>query len=122
MEIDKIGVHTSHCCKMHYCKYGKDDCPVMLGTHQQLGSCEMCPPWTLKWPTKEGMYWYYGHRGFDIKDGCSLWTAQLTKIAGFKDIKPSCFINGERIFHPAQGWFLPMRLPDLPPMPLPEPL
>jgi hypothetical protein len=37
-----IGVHTSHCCAKHGCKYGNAECPVVLGTHQQEFPCEDC--------------------------------------------------------------------------------
>jgi hypothetical protein len=37
-----IGVHTSHCCTPHGCKYGEADCPVVLGTHKQEYLCEEC--------------------------------------------------------------------------------
>jgi len=37
-----IGVHTSHCCVRHGCKYGDEDCPVVLGTHKQKYDCEDC--------------------------------------------------------------------------------
>ena len=37
-----IGVHTSHCCARHGCKYSNDECPVVLGTHQQEYLCEWC--------------------------------------------------------------------------------
>jgi hypothetical protein len=34
-------VHDSHCCPDHGCKYGDEDCPVVLG--KELGVfCEMC--------------------------------------------------------------------------------
>jgi hypothetical protein len=36
------GVHTAHCCTRHGCKYGKDDCPVELGTVKQEFPCEFC--------------------------------------------------------------------------------
>lgn len=42
-DID-IGVHLSHCCKDHGCKYNDTNCPVVLGTHNQLGPCEDCIP------------------------------------------------------------------------------
>lgn len=32
----------SHCCKDHGCKYGYDDCPVVLGTVVQEFPCEDC--------------------------------------------------------------------------------
>ncbi len=37
-----IGVHTSHCCAVHGCKYGNSKCPVVLGTHKQQYPCEDC--------------------------------------------------------------------------------
>ena len=39
---DKVGVHQSHCCWKHGCKYGDDDCPVELGTVKQDHLCEYC--------------------------------------------------------------------------------
>ena len=36
------GVHQSHCCEEHFCKYGDDDCPVVLGIIKQGYPCEMC--------------------------------------------------------------------------------
>ena len=39
---DSIGVHASHCCKWHGCKYGDEDCPVVLGQVEQLYTCEYC--------------------------------------------------------------------------------
>lgn len=32
----------SHCCKEHGCKYGYDDCPVVLGTAPQEYRQECC--------------------------------------------------------------------------------
>lgn len=36
------GVHESHCCLEHGCKYGDDNCPVALGQTPQDYTCEMC--------------------------------------------------------------------------------
>lgn len=36
------GVHITHCCLEHGCKYGDDECPVELGLVKQQYSCEMC--------------------------------------------------------------------------------
>lgn len=38
--VDKQGVHTSHCCKWHGCKYGDEDCPVVIGIAEQEYLCE----------------------------------------------------------------------------------
>ena len=37
-----IGVHISHCCKWHGCKYGDPDCPVVNGEVEQEYRCEDC--------------------------------------------------------------------------------
>ena len=37
-----MGVHESHCCKIHGCKYGEADCPVTTGRTRQLYLCEDC--------------------------------------------------------------------------------
>lgn len=36
-------VHKTHCCSVHGCKYGDDDCPVAAGTIKQDSLCEECP-------------------------------------------------------------------------------
>jgi hypothetical protein len=36
------GVHSSHCCKWHGCKYGDPDCPVVTGKVKQEYLCEYC--------------------------------------------------------------------------------
>lgn len=42
MEKSKWGVHISHCCLMHGCKYGDEDCPVVTGEAVQEYTCESC--------------------------------------------------------------------------------
>jgi len=42
MEADHIGVHETHCCIIHGCKYGDSDCPVSLGEAPQVFPCEDC--------------------------------------------------------------------------------
>jgi hypothetical protein len=37
-----MGVHESHCCIEHGCKYGDDDCPVSNGVTKQSYTCESC--------------------------------------------------------------------------------
>jgi hypothetical protein len=38
---EKWGVHETHCCKRHGCKYGEhDNCPVTLGLIKQAYGCE----------------------------------------------------------------------------------
>lgn len=40
--VDRIGVHQTHCCVYHGCKYGDSDCPVMIGETTQKYPCEEC--------------------------------------------------------------------------------
>jgi hypothetical protein len=37
-----IGVHATHCCKWHGCKYGDPDCPVVSGEVEQEYLCWDC--------------------------------------------------------------------------------
>lgn len=41
-EAQRAGVHGTHCCVKHGCKYGEDDCPVELGKVIQEHPCEEC--------------------------------------------------------------------------------
>lgn len=36
------GVHRTHCCKEHGCKYNDAECPVVLGNIKQDRLCEIC--------------------------------------------------------------------------------
>ena len=36
-------VHARHCCVIHGCKYGHDDCPVGYGEVEQQFPCIECP-------------------------------------------------------------------------------
>lgn len=42
MEESKYGVHRRHCCALHGCKYGNDDCPVTNRIIDQEYPCEEC--------------------------------------------------------------------------------
>lgn len=37
-----VGVHVTHCCVYHGCKYGDADCPVELRLAKQENTCEYC--------------------------------------------------------------------------------
>jgi len=39
---EKWGVHETHCCFEHGCKYGNEDCPVAIGLTKQIYDCEFC--------------------------------------------------------------------------------
>jgi len=40
VEKEQYGVHATHCCKRHGCKYGNENCPVELGLVKQEYGCE----------------------------------------------------------------------------------
>jgi len=48
MVVDKLGVHRTHCCILHGCKYGDENCPVILGNVEQGYLCEECDADGLK--------------------------------------------------------------------------
>ena len=41
MPVDRVGVHATHCCPDHGCKYCDDDCPVVSGEVDGI-FCEAC--------------------------------------------------------------------------------
>lgn len=42
MDTIEYGVHERHCCVEHGCKYGDDDCPVVLQLTVQDRPCMDC--------------------------------------------------------------------------------
>lgn len=40
--MSNSGVHRTHCCAIHGCKYRDDDCPVVTGEIEQDYLCEDC--------------------------------------------------------------------------------
>jgi hypothetical protein len=42
MPLEDYGVHRTHCCKKHGCKYSNDNCPVASGEIVQSHACEFC--------------------------------------------------------------------------------
>jgi hypothetical protein len=45
---NNYGVHQSHCCYVHGCKYGDNDCPVVSGEVGQSYTCESCESYDRK--------------------------------------------------------------------------
>ncbi len=88
MTTPETDVHTSHCCKLHGCKYGWEEdgtehglrhgmprpfdhhsnphhpwkCSVVSGDKPQEIPCGMCPEWSKDWPKTPGFYWLFGFR------------------------------------------------------------
>jgi len=40
IEKEKYGIHETHCCLLHGCKYGNEDCPVVNKIIVQEYLCE----------------------------------------------------------------------------------
>jgi len=51
MDKENYGVHKSHCCAIHGCKYGDKDCPVVSGEVFQEYECEECSDAKMYAPT-----------------------------------------------------------------------
>ena len=51
VDKSKWGIHRTHCCKKHGCKYGNDGCPVELGIIEQDYPCmdETIDERVIKW-------------------------------------------------------------------------
>jgi len=41
-EVDRTGVHVTHCCVLHGCKYASPRCPVVKRKVKQESPCEYC--------------------------------------------------------------------------------
>lgn len=42
LDKSKYGVHETHCCVVHGCKYYDEDCPVETGEIEQENTCMDC--------------------------------------------------------------------------------
>lgn len=40
--MSNVGVHQTHCCKLHGCKYGDENCPVVKNEIEQTYACMDC--------------------------------------------------------------------------------
>lgn len=98
MKDYNIGVHQTHCCMKHGCKYGDDDCPVVLKRTKQEYPCSNCslldefgeinPPqqWKLpdEWdlmPNGKYFFWRFGASNWEN----DLWLKQNIQV------NPDCF-------------------------------
>jgi len=57
MRVKHIGVHRTHCCIAHGCKYGDNDCPVALGEILQDHLCEFCKDLFYQFMTFQNILW-----------------------------------------------------------------
>jgi len=72
-------IHTEHCCIVHGCKYGDDDCVVTTGKKRQSYPCECCDD-DKRHYRDEAMI--CPHHGCEVTgDGCPECTAVVDKLA-----------------------------------------
>jgi len=72
MDAREIGVHKAHCCVKHGCKYGDDNCPVVVGKIVQNFPCWECDEDVLyeehkELGTTENAMNYYEDPDFEIE-------------------------------------------------------
>ena len=79
-------VHTEHCCKLHGCKYGDKDCPVVLDIQKQSYLCERCEEDLVD---AQGLTEYYFSLLSDEERSNIM--NQYCKICGSKDIGCQCW-------------------------------
>lgn len=87
-----VGTHEDHCCKIHGCKYGDEDCPVAAGVLAQAFPCEDCPEgWEPgKWAfiieviCPDGTVMKYTRGKVEEKVGTLVWD-NLSKVMGIYD-------------------------------------
>ena len=78
MEVDKIGVHRTHCCIFHGCKYGDKNCPVVLAEVKQEYLCEWCSDDRIQDQKTESQVWAEINRTF-ITENRKLKIKQIQK-------------------------------------------
>lgn len=82
MNKDRWGVHERHCCALHGCKYGDDDCPVENGLTKQEYTCEYCNEEGFKSleDIEEYNYWKNKVKEHEGKDFMSVSVSFLAKL------------------------------------------
>ena len=69
MDKSKWGVHERHCCPIHGCKYGDNECPVSTYKISAESMCEDCQDMWADYDdydiiTNKGSKHYYGYKEF----------------------------------------------------------
>lgn len=84
--VDNVGVHITHCCILHGCKYGDKNCPVELGEEKQDGLCLDCDFMWEKTPEEKNKIWEEINRQFVKKAYDRYLTDFYMKKGDFPDI------------------------------------
>lgn len=89
--MTKVGVHESHCCAVHGCKYGDKDCPVVNRKIPQKYPCEECTD--QKWEHKNLFKEFTSNMKISLCETC--------KGTGYKQIYTSAYTNNGTMTCPA---------------------
>lgn len=96
-------VHQGHCCVLHGCKYGDEDCPVVNGKVNQLYLCEGCMEETVY---GNGVSFLKGYDNIIIKNCpfCGSSNLQVLNPAGSKHYFVHCVdcMTEGPIHHPSK--------------------
>jgi len=77
------GVHQTHCCVFHGCKYGDEDCPVVTKIEDQLYLCEEC--YTLNQEdNRYGIYKHFKGKMYELYD-IVMDSTSMEKVAVYRD-------------------------------------
>ena len=97
-----------------------DKC-VECGRERKGPVCGYCNPkavsWTDKWPTKKGLYWFYGYRFTPFKDE----KPELCLVEVFKIVNGVAHVTKGHFLYKeegATGLFTPAECPPVPEDPL----
>ena len=61
--VNQDGVHATHCCTLHGCKYGDEDCPVLQQRVRQEYPCKECMNDDIGRLGVGSTVWMYDSRG-----------------------------------------------------------
>lgn len=92
--VDHDGVHQTHCCILHHCKYNEDDdCPVVKKRVKQAYTCEDCDQMGIR--GLDDLEKYLSdksnscpHCGHVLKEGVEATTPLDRLKAQFSDVPP----------------------------------
>jgi len=107
-----MGVHRTHCCKWHGCKYGDgNECPVENGKVQQEHDCESCVENNLVIVTATtGEYTRIEavlEGGWDIMARAEKFIAEKRETAGYQGLNWQIHQHCDRLFGTAAAARVP---------------
>lgn len=104
--MDNSGVHRTHCCQEHGCKYSEDDtCPVVNGQVKQDYPCESCEDSNEAYSNMFALYALEDNISRDEIDGPYVEHPSKELVALFTSKKKAeDYVNTNRLKKPRPGW------------------